>query len=108
MNPSDQAIKLVNTDFPSTVLPGDFSLDSIHNAWLRLEEQYRASSSATSATGMYMKIGHVPQGRNATFKTLILIQRNLLNYRRNILAFGIRSEFSKPASSYFHSQSSPP
>lgn len=94
-NPSDHAIQLVNTEFYDATLGGPSAqehLDTLARLWRskteglsRLNQQQTSDNSAAST---------VSEGfRSTTHKTGVLIERNFTNYRRNLLAFGIRREF---------------
>lgn len=101
MNPADQAIKIINTDFASGAHKKNDQtsaehLDTINAAWTRLEPEFQQSEESSASPSIKGEdITHLQRKGNQSsiHKTGILIQRNLLNYRRNILAFGIRSKF---------------
>lgn len=89
MNPSDRAIELVNTEF-STQTNGRTAtehLERLASLWTAYASPKAAfplgdstASKASSSKGMVHDMRTV----------LVLSRRNILNYSRNLLAFGIR------------------
>lgn len=92
-NPSDHAIQVVNTEFYDTAgseLTAMEHLDYLAKVW-------REHSAATITPHEQLSEDHFHSGpkesafASSLHKTGILIERNFQNYRRNVLAFGIRS-----------------
>ncbi|KAF8495061.1 P-loop containing nucleoside triphosphate hydrolase protein [Gautieria morchelliformis] len=92
-NPADQAIAIINTEFydKGNTLSPAAHLDKLAAAWLTNKPNYPAPASVGHGD-----ISDVFHGQStlefvsSLRKTLILTERNFLNYTRNILAFGIR------------------
>lgn len=98
-NPSDHAIDLVNTEFlqnaANSTETGGERVERMARSWIQFSgedanksevqedeapEQEKKQSSLTGGMGI------VEMGK----KTRVLVERNFVNYRRNVFAFGIR------------------
>ncbi|KAL8278129.1 hypothetical protein RQP46_009453 [Phenoliferia psychrophenolica] len=90
-NPADHAIAIANTEFFDTA----GSNLSAQEHLVELEDTWRKNASAftvqpTHVAGpLILDRQHSPI-RDAAFATTILMRRNVTNYSRNLLAFGIR------------------
>jgi hypothetical protein len=96
-NPSDHAIQLVNTEFYTPELGGRSAqehLDHLASIW----REHSARNSLAAGTTYDGAVGDFrPRSTVAAFsegvrKTVILSNRNMRNYTRNLLAYGIRRE----------------
>lgn len=96
LNPADQAIQLVNTEFYSGPTSAQEHLDELASRWLQEAPQYSSSSQLARGEIGWMddrkKSGMAHGVSEGVRKTLILSQRNAFNYSRNLLAYGIRRE----------------
>lgn len=104
-SPSDHAINLVNTEFFSTSDGSESAsehLDRLHGHWTSLSAKSVSTSSASSGYTDVTAAEDDSDGGDGLARSLhrtgILVHRNLINYARNLLAFGIRS---KSISAYF-------
>ena len=99
-NPSDQAISVVNTEFYNTAneqpdISSSDHLNSIAGAWVEAEKRYNVNArdeQIQNDANVIPFVGSRTTMVDGVRKTWILTQRNFLNYVRNPLAFGIRSE----------------
>ncbi|KAE8258035.1 hypothetical protein A4X13_0g1947 [Tilletia indica] len=110
-NPADHALRLISTDFQQDSTPdgtvnddlrtaeaGEVAvqrsqLDDFAEAYTRHEEQ---QASQNSSDGILVNHAAKPKGKESSWMsalvnhTVILTHRNFVNYRRNLLAYGIR------------------
>jgi hypothetical protein len=103
-NPADRAISLVNTDFEDSEKSSTSAsasegtstsrVDRLAADWKRLEPRFGILPSESSTSSAKIEeVLPVVSTRDSFRKTVILTERNFLNYIRNILAFGIRSKY---------------
>lgn len=91
-NPSDHAIAIVNTEFydsAGSILSAKEHLDQLAKSWRQKSSKYTSEQSQSTEGDIVSSAADSPF-RSSIHKTGILIRRNLQNYSRNILAFGIR------------------
>ncbi|KZP14385.1 P-loop containing nucleoside triphosphate hydrolase protein [Athelia psychrophila] len=92
-NPADQAIAVVNTDFQDQtagVTPSEY-LDNMAALWKKFASKYGVDADQNNGyEAGAISGGPMPRYHDHLRKTIILTQRNFLNYTRNLLAFGIR------------------
>jgi hypothetical protein len=96
-NPVDQAITAINTEFynSDSGVSAAEHLDKLAAAWVELEPQYNIDINGglrRSSVSDVTVVEPNSRSRDNAYKTLILTRRNFLNYVRNLLAFGIRSQ----------------
>src|SRR5262245_1606318 len=96
-NPADHVIDLVNTDFMQDSKAGVERIDKLAAAWTTASEPYRSepAKSETPHDQDNYVIAEAGLGVLGTIKklvqqTFILVERNILNYSRNLLAYGVR------------------
>lgn len=93
-NPADHAIQLVNTDFYDSTLGGpspDDRLDDLASRWQEHTRSKEEFAPQMSYDGLALGMRKKPSAMSEGFrKTLILSDRNLKNYSRNLLAYGVR------------------
>lgn len=93
-SPADHAVNVINTEFYShDTISASKHISKLHDLWVQHGDR-PAESGSTG--GLLMDDGRVDSLRANLHKTWILLQRNFLNYRRNVLSFGIRSSSSLP------------
>lgn len=93
-NPADQAIAIINTEFydEESSLSSSAHLDKLSAAWVSNMPKYYIHTSPTHGHTLdVLPINSTSVFLSGLRKTLIITERNLLNYVRNLLAFGIRS-----------------
>lgn len=121
VNPADAAISLVNTDFDhpqnaadfqeSKLEAGDGLLENLADKWIQHEQNSGSSLvnsiSTSEIEGPLKSVKH--EAKKASFmqiikrdiyRTGVLIGRNFTNYRRNLLAYGIRVGMYSECSAY--------
>jgi hypothetical protein len=94
-NPADHAVNLINTDFLHDPELAASRIATFANAWAETEARNREIGKKQSET---LPIEEFPRRklsllwslRVALKQTWILITRNVLNYSRNLLAYGVR------------------
>jgi hypothetical protein len=106
VNPADHAINIVNIDFMRNPTTAAQHIDSLVDAWVasqpRIRErgfkgEGREYDDEDPDKRFVVKIGRRKAERPAASpwrialkNTLILMERNTLNYSRNLLAYGVR------------------
>lgn len=95
-SPSDHAINLVNTEFFSSSpaagqLTATQHVDILQQHWTKrnIEDSSRIEAGSDGTGNVE---DHAETFSSTLHKTGILVHRNWINYARNLLAFGIRSE----------------
>ncbi|TDL28023.1 P-loop containing nucleoside triphosphate hydrolase protein [Rickenella mellea] len=106
-NPTDHALDLINTDFFSDAKEGQNHIDELSSRWrtrggrynsVRTTLETRPSTEEKESTldadpiHVWSQERRVAKQsiRRAFHQTWILIERNILNYSRNLLAYGVR------------------
>jgi len=102
-NPTDVALDLVSTDFISDPAERERHIDSASRSWAAYSEAYPMEHTAApyEKYGDCLSISLRPdQSKNtqrvaggvklAISRTVVLMERNVLNYSRNLLAYGVR------------------
>jgi hypothetical protein len=77
-----------------TNIPASTHLDNIAASWAKFESRYNPPKQGDQPATSDIILIKPLKSRDVIFKTLILTQRNFINYVRNLLAFGIRSEIA--------------
>lgn len=91
-NPSDHAIRIVNTEFFDTAaspLSAAQHIESMAQTWRTLAPEFTVHDTACTSTEILSRISTSPV-LDVLHTTSILMERNLKNYARNLLAFGVR------------------
>ena len=94
-NPSDHIISLVNTEFYDQPIGGPTAsehLEMVAQNWIAQSSQAAPLDHTFNSSTNEKKSSH--NFSSALYKTGVLIERNFTNYRRNLLAYGIRSKYS--------------
>jgi hypothetical protein len=100
VNPADHIIKIVNTDFIRDATQAAERIDKLVSAWTTSRPSHDTALN-TIEVGMDEKgvaergregrvVGQGRMLRLALKNTYVLMERNVLNYRRNLLAYGVR------------------
>lgn len=102
-NPADHAIDLVNTDFMKDADERARHIDNAARSWIAYAEAHPTHHAVvmsekgvdglpdalrTSQGGKRRRLGHGI--RLGASRTGILMERNIMNYSRNLLAYGVR------------------
>lgn len=108
-NPTDHALDLTNTDFYQDHKAGQRHVDELAASWLEHESKFNADIKNTTekeydfdAVEPYLRkqsFGRQGFIRNA-LQTWILMERNMINYSRNLLAYGVRLGMYSECSSW--------
>ncbi|KAK4047126.1 hypothetical protein OIV83_005578 [Microbotryomycetes sp. JL201] len=95
-NPADRMMDLLNQDFESTrgaLTPLDFA-EKWNQFHPQSKDEHETTSSKASVRGVGLlcktQLFSLPSVINSLSQTYTLCHRNLLNYSRNLLAFGVR------------------
>lgn len=98
-NPTDHALDLINTDFYKDPAEGHQHIDDLAARWVEYSKaslmgdgDQDPEADSSSALSVYMKQRRLASSGawRAPHQTVILIERNVLNYSRNLLAYGVR------------------
>ncbi|TDL20626.1 P-loop containing nucleoside triphosphate hydrolase protein [Rickenella mellea] len=102
-NPTDHALDLVNTDFFSDATEGKNHINELASRWKAHESGFDSgrntleigrsdAEKAVDPIHAWSQERRVAKQslRRAFHQTWILIERNILNYSRNLLAYGVR------------------
>jgi hypothetical protein len=93
VNPADHVISIVNVDFIQDAVEAGKRIDNLVKAWVRSQASLdTAYGKSEMALDEKMDGGGGKGGwlRVAVKNTWVLMEKNALNYRRNLLAYGVR------------------
>ncbi len=104
-NPTDHALDVVSTDFIADSAERSRHIDELAEQWEGYAEKHAGEHGARASEGQLTiddsekgtvsPLDSRPQGTKQNFmmmvrQTTILIERNMINYSRNLLAYGVR------------------
>lgn len=105
-NPADHALDLFNTDFMADAAASEARVSELAKRWATYAQAHglappqekdehetlteRASSTARVSRTAAMRTGILDALARDARRTGILVERNMLNYSRNLLAYGVR------------------
>jgi hypothetical protein len=91
-NPADHAVNLINTDFLHDPELAANRIATFANAWAETEARNREAGKEIPSVEELprSKQSFLWSLRIALKQTWVLIARNMLNYSRNLLAYGVR------------------
>ncbi|KAG8885259.1 hypothetical protein FRB97_001705 [Tulasnella sp. 331] len=104
-NPADHALELVNTEFMPDTDQRHTHVDNLATAWSTYATTHSAELGAHRDPELPLKEGPIGDGirsfarqrrlvghsvKTSWHQTVILMERNMINYARNLLAYGVR------------------